>query len=362
MKKFFKDTFRFIGALLALVKGIMLLAMLAVVVMAVYFINMAAHVTINQYNESLVWEKINYEAPLAEIEPALVSNVIDTDIVDAATAWEALEEYLDSLDGKSIPDREHAVEILNEAVYWQKIYDLESDSITRLYLYLELEDAISDAYITLDTTDLQTLGTKLYNLEMEESTAAGQSYMERLREVSYDFEKAKTLMTNTVWSVGTVEDGIWTIPYTYTRTNLTEVLEQLQSMQKFPAICDTADVLSDISTVLNYNKNAREYFQYQEFKEAMSDVNRSQYTAVSNIYTYGQALSFGCDVQVEEQAGYTVSLNSLVEGIYYNGERLDNDQYVKKGTKLTAVISEIYEPIPESQLYEVPLEEEEYYE
>lgn len=354
MKKFFINIFRFIGAILSLIRGIMVLGMLVVGIMTVYLIYITAQITINQYNESLTWENTAYKTPLAEIEPSLVKNVADIDIVNAAAAWEELERYLNSLDGKSIPDRETAEKLLSEAVYWQEIYSLKSDSITRLSLYLELEDAITDVYTTLDTTELQALALTLYNLEMEEMTEVGQQYMERLKSVSSDFAEVKSLMMDTVWSVGLVENGVWTIPYTYTRTNLTEVLEQIQTKQKFPVLYDTADVLSDIATVLNYNKNARDYFAYQEFEETIAGTFRSQYMAVSFIYTYEQALDFGCDIQLQEIDGYKVSLKSPVAGIYYEGDRLDDSQYVRKGTRLTAVINEIYEPISdeESQQYE----------
>lgn len=346
MKKFFLNTFRFIGALLALIRGVMILSMLVVGIITVYLIYVTANVTINQYNETLTWKNTAYEVPLAEIEPALVANRMDTDIVGAAAAWDDLETYLNSLDGQFIPDRETAETLLAEAVKWQETYNLKSDSIARLSLYLELEDAISEAYDTLNTNKLQELAQTLYNLELEEKTEAGQQYMERIRNVSSDFAEARNVMTETILSVGTVENGIWTIPYTYTRTDLTEVLEQVESMEKFPDLCNSADVLSDIADVLNYNKNAREYFEYQEFAESIANIKRSQYVAVSSIYTYEQALAFGCNIYPECHDGYTINPNSPVTGIYHDGERLDNNQYVKKGTQLTAEISEIYDPIP----------------
>lgn len=346
MKKFFINTFRFIGALLALIRGVMILGMLIVGVITVYLIYVTANITINQYNETLTWKNTAYEIPLAEIEPALVANRMDTDIVDAAAAWDDLETYLDNLDGQSIPDKETAGTLLTEAVKWQEKYNLKSDSITRLSLYIELEEAISNAYNTLDTDRLQELARTLYDLELEEKTKAGQQYMERIRNVSSEFSEVQKVMTETILSVGTVENGIWTIPYTYTRTNLTEALEQIQNMQKFPDLCDSANVLSDIADVLNYNKNAREYFEYQEFMESIADLKRSQYIAVSSIYTYSQALAFGCNIYPEYRDGYTINPNSPVIGIYHDGERLEDNQYVKKGTLLTAEISEIYDPIP----------------
>lgn len=359
MKKFFVDTFRFIGALLALVRGIMVLGMFAVGALTVYLINVTAHVTINQYNESLTWKNTAYETPLADIEPALVANVVDTDIVNAAAAWERLDGYVDGLDGQPMQDRDAAEEVLGQARHWQEVYGLKSGAVDRLSLYLELEDAIPGAYAALDTVPLQVLAGRLHDMEMEESTVAGQQYMERLRDVSADFGEARRLMEDTVWSVGTVDNGVWTIPYTYTRTDLAEVLDQIQGMRKFPALCDVADVLSDIADVLNQNKNAREYFAYQAFWDSVSGLTRSQYVPVSSIYTYGQALSFGCIVQPVQFEGYTVSLDSPVSDVYYQGERLDNNQYMRKGAVFAADIDEIYEPVP-IEVPEIPMGGEDY--
>lgn len=345
MKKFFMGTFRFIGALLSLVKGLMVIGMVITGSLTAYLIYITAVTTIDQYNETLTWTNTAYDIPLAEIEPALIANTRNMDMVNAAGAWEELERYVESLDGNPISDRETAESLLNEAVKWQEIYHLDSDAIEKLSLYLELEDAITDAYLTFDTSRLQSLASQLHVLEILHPTDTGRKYMERIETVSSDFSEAKLLMTDTVLSVGKLEDGIWTIPYTYTRTDLSDVLEQLKTLQKFPAFRNISDTLSDVADVLNYNKNARDYFAYQDFKESVDRITRRKYVPISSIYTYEQAVEFGCNIQVEEQEGYTVSMQSPVFGVYYDGERLDDDQYVKNGAMLIAVIDPVYEPI-----------------
>lgn len=357
MKKFVKNTFRFIGAVFSLIRGIMVLGMLVMAAASVYFINMAYKVTIDQYEESLVWKDTAYEKPLAEVEPVLVSNIVDTDIVAAASAWDTLNQYVGGLDGSGLQDKENAKMLLDNAAHWQDVYNLRSDAVTRLSLYLELEDAIPDAYVTLDTGALEGLADRLYALELEMPTASGKQYMERLGEVSADFKKAKALMADTVLSAGSLKDGTWTVPYTYTEKDIAKVLGQLQAVEKFPDIRSTINVLSDVADVLNYNKNARDYFKYQEFKKSvLGKTSRSKYRPVSSIYTYAQALDFGCDILAEERDGYTISPDSILNGIYYKGERLSGNDYVKKGTLLTAIVNEIYEPIPIEEP-SVPVEE-----
>lgn len=346
IKKFFSGTFRFIGALLALIKGIMVIGMLMVGVGTAFLIYTTAKVTIEQYNETLTWKNTAYETPLAEIEPALVSNIVDTDIVTAAAAWEALDSYVDSLEQEP-PDRETAQALLDEAVKWQEKYGLQSDTITRLSLYLETEEAITEAYSTLDTSRLKELAQELDRLEMESSTPAGQYYMRRLAEVASDFRQAADMMENVIGTVGMLQNGIWTIPYTYTRTELADALEQVNAMKKFPVLNDTAGILSDVADVLNSNKNARDYFAYQEFSAKVIGLTRSDYVAVSSVYDYGQALDYGFTVAPVHMNGYTVSLSSPVTGIYYDGRRLEGNEYVRKGSNVTVKISEVYEPVVE---------------
>ena len=347
IKLFFKNLFRFVGALLALVRGIMIIMMLFVGAISAYLIYTTFHETVNQYNETLVWKDTRYETPLAEINPALVSNTTDTDAVMAAAAWESLETYVASLDGEPIEDRETAKAILDEAVRWQEVYNLKSDAITRLSLYLELEEELPKAYETLDTSKLEELSQTLYTLEMEESTPAGQRYIERIKETALDFKNAKTLVTDAVGSIGTIKNGVWTIPYTYTRGELAEVLEKLETAEKFPALKDTINVLSDIADVLNYNKNAKDYFKYQDFSESIQNLTRSDYTPVSSIYTYEQAVSAGCGVDVPQIEGYFVDPKSPVIGVFHDGERLGDDEYIRKGAAITAEIDPLYIPMPE---------------
>lgn len=351
VKKFFKDTFRLIGALLALVKGIAFIMMLCIAGVSLYIIRTTATVTINQYNETLTWQNTAYDVPLSEINPALVSNRVDTDVVNAARAWESLDSYISSLDENGIQDMEYAQQLLADAVGWQEKYNLKSNAIQRLSLYLDIEGAVPEAYETLDTEHLKQLSQTLYELELEEMTPAGQAYMAKMAQVSDDFRDAREMMEKTVGSVGTFENGVWTIPYTYNRTDLTNVLEQIQTMQKFPDLCDTADVLLDITDVLNSNKNAQEYFDYQAFRDTIDGLDRTDYVAVSSIYTYSQAIAAGCQIYEYPPEGYTIDPQSPVTGIFYNGQRLENDQYIRKNafSRIEAQITPMYDPIPAAE-------------
>lgn len=346
MKKFIRNIIRFIRATLSFVRVIMIIGMVVVVGISAYLIHTAYKITLNQYNESLTWESTNYSVPRAEIDPALVSNVVDTDAVKAAEAWNALEAYIDGLDGRNM-DRKKADEIMNEAVHWQKIYNLDSESVNRLSLYLKIEDEIPKAYSTLKTGKLAKLSVSLRNMELEKKTKSGQQYMKRLRDVVEDFAAAKDTLTDTILSVGTLKDGVWTIPYTYERDDLADILEQIQTMRKFPALGDTVDVLSDVASTLNYNKNARDYFAYRKFMHQMSVITRSDYIAISSVYTYGQALDYGLVVDVEEKEGFIINRESSVTGIYYDGKRLDDDMYIRNGANVIVYIDPIYEEKPE---------------
>lgn len=354
MKKFFKHMFRFIKMTFSLVRTIMVIGMVLIGLGSVYLIYTAYHVTVSQYNESLTWEKTAYDAPLAEVEPVLVSNVVDANKVTAAESWNTLDEYLNTLNGENL-DKKKADEVMKEAKHWQEVYNLDSDSITRLSLYLQIEDAIPEAYSTLNTDNLAKLTLQLHNLELEKTTKSGQRYMKRITDVVKDFMTAKSTVTDTILSVGMLENGVWTIPYTYTRSDLADILKQIQAMRKFPALGDTANVLTDIASALNFNKNAREYFAYQKLKESLDSITRSDYIAVSSIYTYEQALDSGIDVSVKQKKGYIISMDSVVTGIYYDGVQLEDDMYIRRGAKVTAFIDPVYEP-EETQMIESQLD------
>lgn len=352
MRKFFKCIWKFLKAMLSTVRILTIIGMFIVAGVTIYFVTTAYRVTVNQYNESLIWESTAYEAPLAEIEPALVSNVVDTGMVDAAASWDALEDYVHSLDGKSI-DKAKAKSLLDKAAQWQEAYGLESEAVSRLSLYLEIEDAIPKAYDTLDTENLSSLAMLLYAMELKERTQAGQQYMERIAQVASDFAAAKALMGDTILSVGTLEDGVWTIPYTYDRSDVTQLLKRAEALRKFPKLRDMANVLSDITTVLNYNKNARERFGYQKFKDMIAGLSRSDYIAVSSVYTYGQALSYGLKVDVQ---GDYADANSPVEGLYYKGRRLENNQHIRKGSNVVVKVTGLYKPEATPEPTPVPTE------
>lgn len=345
MRRILKNTFRFLGALYALARGIMVLCMLAAVIVAGYAVYVAATVTVDQYNESLVWERTSYGIPLSDVEPAVLRNVADRDAVAAAGLLAELEAFVDGLNGESIPDRDYASGLLSRVSGLQEAYGLYPADAERLALYLELEDAIPEAYASLDTGRLQELSTRLLGMEKAGSTPSGERYMERIACVAGDMAHVQDVLEDTIWSVGEVQESVWTVPYTYTRTDLTDLLDRVREMEGFPAVQSILGTLSDFSGVLNHNHNAGEYFGYQEFKKSFMQAKRGDYVAVSSIYTYGQALSFGCTVEALELEGYAIDPDSPVTGIYYEGEQLDDSQYVRKGTALTVFIDEIYEPV-----------------
>lgn len=345
IKHFCTDVAHVIGTVFTLIKGLTLTAMLLFGIVSIYLIYVTAVETVNQYHETLNWKNTSYEQPLAEIEPTLVSNRIDTGIVNAAASWDALETYVQELDGNSIGDRDHAEELLEDALKWQETYHLTSDAPKRLSLYLELDKALTDVYATMDLAPLKALSEQLYSLELTKQTKAGQRYMERIREVASDFEAFEQLMTKTIGSIGTVEDDIWIIPCEYTRDDLEEALEQLQTMRKFSAVSQLTRIASDMTKVINYNKNASEYFAYQEFLQLVKRLGRSAYVGVSSIYTYEQALSAGCQVDATAPEGSMISPDSPVTGIYHEGERLDGSEYFRKGAVVVAEIDPVYEPI-----------------
>lgn len=343
-----KNKLKSVGAALkacfSLVRAVFLFCIIAVAVLSVFLIWMAYRVTVTQYEETLVWENTAYTVPLADIEPVLVSNVIDTDVVTAASSWERLDAYVENLSGQ-IPDRTEAEQILNEAKRWQEVYGLDSLSIDRLRLYLDLEDAITEAYETLNTENLERLSVELSDLEREDLTTSGQYYQDYIRQVYSDFQTAKTLMEETVDSVGTFENGVWTLPYTYAGTELNEIASQLSTLEKFPLLCSVDDLSYQLTEILRYNENAREYLTYHAFLGKVEASSRSDYVQASSITTYEDAVSFGCNIRLDERDGFTVSPLSPVESLSYRGELLDGNEYVKRGAPLTAQIDEIYDPV-----------------
>ena len=331
-------------ACFSLARAVFLFCFVTVGILAVFLIILAYRVTKAQYEETLVWENTAYSAPLAEIEPVLVSNIVDTGIVSAASAWERLDAYVEALP-EGIPDRAEAEEILADAVAWQAAYGLDSDSIDRLRLYLNLEDAMAEAYETLDTGALEELTMELSELEGKEETSSGQYYLGRVRQVYDDFVSAEILMEDVVGSTGSFEGGVWTLPSSATAEDLNQIASDLTALDKFPSICSTDDLSWQLTEVLRYNENTADYVSYHRFLNIMKETSRSDYIPVSSIQTYGDALAFGCNVSLQEREGFTVSPQSPVESFSYRGNAVEEGSYVRMGASLTARIEERYDPV-----------------
>lgn len=349
MKRFLKGMVRFIGAMLALVRGVMVLSMLVIAGISLYIVYTTAQITVDQYNETLIWQDTTYGDSLAQVEPVLVSNRIDTDVKAAVQAFEAIDIYLSELKEDSSLDIDHVSELLDAAGPYVERYGIEPDSAKRLSLYLEIEKAIPEAYESLNTERLEQLSGQLRMMENEDRTESGQIYMAHIQKVSEDFLAAGDFAADPVSGIGTLDDGIWTIPQGTTKEQLMPVLEKIDMILSFPAMQITAEAVSGIDDVLEKNADAGECSGFQKFKQDMTGIVRSDYVPVSSIYTYKQALEFGCIVSVTEYEGYEISLDSLVTGIWHNGERLDGSQYIRKGAPIEIEIDPVYVPVVVSE-------------
>lgn len=345
MRRFMEGAFRFVGAVLALVRAAMVLGMMALAGMSLYMINMTARMMVDQYNETLIWKDTAYGGSLAQIEPAFVSNRVDTGTKAAAEAFEAVDGCLASLEHGQEVDADMFRQLAEAAAPYQEQYGVTSDAADRLLLYADIEDALPEAYASMETGRLQALMEELSAMEMEGRTAAGQAYMDRIRQAAADLSEIESVMEQAA-GIGTLQDGIWTLPGTCTYEDVAPVLERVGALHDIPVMQDTCRALEDIEDVLAANARYKEWSGYQAFKEAVGRTGRSDYVPVSSIYTYGQALEFGCIVSVLEYEGYEISLDSKVTGIWHDGERLEAGQYIRNGAPIEVEIDPEYVPLP----------------
>lgn len=347
-------------------KKIGILLLVLITLSTVGMITLIGYVTWNQYQDTKAWTNTKLTGELKDVPPFLARDYVKAEDKDAVEAWQAVEQSLKEIETNQGITKEKRTEyekILQKAVDKQTAYEITTGEIVKnsenLRLYLDIEIAMETAYETSQTKALQNVTNRLYASYMDTPTKTQEMYFEKLREIATDYQHLFIFLSDTLPTLGVIENGTLTVATTVGE-NITKqvktVIEE-QTLTKFPYVQKLYDLLtgSKWTSILKRNQISREYQKWMAAKEELESLSKTSYYGVSTIVTYQQAMDAGLDVEIEEREGYTIDPNSPVSGILYDGVLLQSNQYIRYGTPVIVQIEEQYIEIPKP---EEPKEEE----
>lgn len=343
-----------------MIRKILIGAMVLATLVTVGFIALIADITWEQYQDTKEWEDTSFGEAMSEVPPFLARNYVRAEDKEAVLIWNEVAQALNQIDtDKGIRDgkRSEYEQILQKSKEEQEAYGLTEGEVPllneRLSLYLELEDAIQQAYTEPATETLKDVSTRLYSLNVEVQAPVHAVYFEKLNTIAADYQALADFLSDTLPMLGTLQEKVLTVNTSMDRDITEAILNQLEegNLRKFPFLEKLYRLLSgdSWSTILYRNQISRQYQAWMAAKANLEALSKSSYYGVSSIQTYQQATDAGLSVNVEERDGYTVDPNSPVEAISYDGIVLTQDQYIRYGTPVVVELTEKYIPVPEPE-------------
>lgn len=331
-------------------------------------IGLIGSITWDQYQETRKWQELSLEGELKDVPPFLAKNYIRAEDREAVEAWDQVKTALTEIEeagGISEGDVSHYEEIWKTASEKEKAYGLTSGDIIkqneRLWVYLDLEMVLKDAYEKPETEQIKSVTDRLYGIHIEKASPLDDIYFEKLSQIAADYKNLSAFLSETMPNLGTIADGaliVRTDVGPKVTENVRKEIEE-KDLTKFPFVKDLYDRLDgqEWASLLRKTETVRAYQKWKAAEAKLESVQKSQYYAAATIVTYAQALEAGLEVRVTEKDGYTIDLNSPVESISYQGTAVSETQYIRYGTPVVVTIKEVYKEIPKPEVVE-PTEEE----
>lgn len=313
-----------------------------------------AHSVYEKYNDTVRWENSSLLSKIHQVPPSLARNYISTEdqklyetLVDINIALEEIEE-----EGE-ISDRKH-----NDywGLYERAKEEIESrdedepipaeDIFEDFELYLKADLAIKRAYTDLDVESLegytQTLSTRL----KKEDSKIERALLDELHKVASAYKRLDEFSSSALNQLGVVEDDVLHVDIKVNRDITDQLLSEISSkkLMDFPHIRNLADILQGDAwdKILAHNSSSLKYYSWKESEAILNALSQSHYISVKSFDTVEDIVNYYPSIELEEKDNHTINMDSVVTGVYYNGEKLDESLYVKRGASLNFTVDYEY--------------------
>lgn len=318
-----------------------------------WLIYQIVNITWVQYQDTKDWESIAIQGELKDVPPFLAKNYINLQDKEAVETWQEINKILADLSNdKRIPaDKlEEYKTILERSRTMQETYGITSGTIAdqndQLALYLDVENALNTAYDTPCTDELKSLTGKLYSANLDNNSKIQVSYLDLLKSLAKNYKEANKFMKETLPTLGTLSDGVLTGNTKMDEESTAKFIEDAKEkkLDKFGFINNLLLRLQGAEwiKVLTHNQILRDYELWQDAKKKLHAIQASDYVLVDDIKTYQDALDAKLETDVKKKSGYSIDKESAVLSITYDGQILEKDKYIRKGSDAVVQIDVKY--------------------
>lgn len=343
-----------------LFKRIFITTLILVIIGSLSYGSLIAKSMYEKYNDTIKWKNSSLQSKIHQVPPALAQNYISVEdqkmleiLTDVNIALEEIktnkgikeekvEEYWELHDNakNKIEKSEEHKKLLTKGIF------------NDFSLYLKADAAIKNAYGNLEIEGLEEYEKAFSNKLLKQNSEVDKVFLNKLQGISKDFKNLESFSKNAIKKLGLIENNVLKVDIKVNRETTDDLLEQIKekNLEKFTHIKNLVNILNSESwnKILTHNESSSRYYSWKESQKILESLLQSNYVPVSSFNMVEDVLTYSPGIRLEEKANHTINSDSLVKAIYYNGEKLSENLYVKKGTPLNFVIEYEYTEDPKS--------------
>lgn len=325
------------------------------------FSSVLAHSIYEKYKDTLNWNNSSLLSKIHQVPPSLAKNYISAEeqelfeiLIDVNIALNEIKAN-GEIDDRKYNDYWELYDKAKIAIENSNAESLPAEKIFEEFqFYLEVDLAIKKAYTELNVESLEEYAKVLSKNLKSEDSKLDRSLLKSIRKIAESYKKLEEFSSSALSRLGVVEDNILYVDIKVNRDITDELIREIEEnkLDKFPHIRDLLEILKGDSwnKILAHNASSLEYYSWKESEKILNALSRSNYISVSSFNTVEDVLNYDPSISLEEKENHTINRDSVVTGVYYNGELLNENLYVKKGTPLTFTIDYKYTELPKSTI------------
>lgn len=325
--------------------------------LSILFTLIMSGIIVYRYKTTQTWAVGALNGRQSEVPPEFARNIYSVSVASDMRRLADVTAAIDQInrDG-GINDRnyDHNKRILNESIRILAKYHVKGgDSFKNqehLQLYLNIYNFLQTAYSKPSAKKVNELSGQMMTYNLSNDTDTNKRLLGQLKNVADDYNKLSSVSDKALSVLGGYSKNVITVNANLTKDKISNLLDLTndQTLLKFSNIKHLRKILRSqaLADILSINNSNSRKNKWQKTLQIYQTLTKSQYVSVAKIKTLKDLAKYHLKMrQVEVPTGMELSDSSKVKALYYRGQKLDDDQYVKIGANVAGEIEPEFKPV-----------------
>ena len=318
--------------------------------LSILFTLIMSGIIVYRYKTTQTWAVGALNGRQSEVPPEFARNIYSVSVASDMRRLADVTAAIDQInrDG-GVNDRnyDHNKRILNESIRILAKYHVKGgDSFKNqehLQLYLNIYNFLQTAYSKPSAKKVNELSGQMMTYSLSNDTDTNKKLLDELKNVADDYNQLSSVSDKALRVLGGYSKNVITVNANLTKDKVSNLLDLTndQTLLKFSNIKHLRKILHSqaLADILSINNSNSRKNKWQKTLQIYQTLTKSQYVSVAKIKTLKDLAKYHLKMrQVEVPTGMELSESSKVMALYYRGQKLDDDQYVKIGANVAGEI------------------------